>query len=149
MNATGADKNYEVIWLIRRLFRAMGNVADDYLQNTGLSAADRAVMEFLYPEKQLSVPEIASLYGVSRQHVQTTVNRLIRRGLVVAEDNPRHKRSSLIRLQRSGRTLFEEIRRKEHSIVERLFDPIAEDDVDTTRNTLENLLSALNGSKKP
>ena len=56
----------------------MGAQADDYLADTGLSAADRAVMEFLYPEEELSVPDIARRYDVSRQHVQVTVNGLVR-----------------------------------------------------------------------
>ncbi|MDH5346161.1 MAG: hypothetical protein OEW59_10390, partial [Gammaproteobacteria bacterium] len=55
---------YEVTWLIRRLFRAMAQRADNDLRAHGLSAADRAVLEFLYPDAMLSVPEIASRYQV-------------------------------------------------------------------------------------
>ena len=36
---------YEVTWLIRRLFRAMAQFADRYLRAYGLSAADRAVLD--------------------------------------------------------------------------------------------------------
>ena len=66
---------YQIVWLIRRLFRALAQKSDDSLQDLGISVADRAVMEFLQPDQKLSVPEIAERYQVSRQHVQVTVNR--------------------------------------------------------------------------
>ncbi len=47
---------YQVVWLIRRLFRALGQKSNESLKQFGISAADRAVLEFLYPEETLSVP---------------------------------------------------------------------------------------------
>ena len=86
---------YQVIWLIRRLFRALSQKSGENLEGLGISVADRAVMEFLYREEKLSVPEIAQRYKVSRQHVQVTVNSLLDGGLVVTKENARHKRSPL------------------------------------------------------
>ena len=137
------DKAYEVTWLIRRLFRAMGAQADDYLADSGLSAADRAVMEFLYPEEALSVPDIARRYDVSRQHIQVIVNGLVTRGLVRSAPNPKHKRSRLIRLSDLGRDSFEEIRRNETAVIQHLFAGIPEDALETTRATLATLLKKL------
>jgi len=137
------DSAYEVTWLIRRLFRAMAAKADDYLADTGLSAADRAVMEFLYPQQELSVPDIARRYDVSRQHVQVTVNGLVARGLVRSVPNPKHKRSPLIRMSELGRSSFEEIRRNETAVVQHLFGGIPDDALDTTRETLATLLKKL------
>ena len=97
---------YEITWLVRRLFRAMGARADEYLSSLGISAADRAVMEFLHPDQALSVPAIANRYQVSRQHVQVTVNRLLESGYVQTTANPRHKRSPLILLTQEGSELF-------------------------------------------
>ena len=143
MPQQNTDNAYEVTWLIRRLFRAMGAQADNYLADTGLSAADRAVMEFLYPEEKLSVPDIARRYDVSRQHVQVTVNGLVSKGLVRSIPNPKHKRSRLIRLSSLGRDSFEEIRRNETAIIQRLFDGISDDALDTTRATLKTLLTKM------
>ncbi len=134
------DDRYAITWLVRRLFRAMAAMADEYLADSGLSAADRAVMEFLYPDEHRPVPEIAALYDVSRQHVQVTVNRLARNGLLVAEDNPRHKRSPLYRLSDDGRAAFEDIRRSEGALLERVFRDIGRDDLEATRRTLGTLL---------
>jgi len=137
------DRAYEVTWLVRRLFRAMGARADDYLADAGISAADRAVMEFLYPEHELSVPEIARSYDVSRQHVQVTVNQLTGRGLLRSSENPNHKRSRLFRLSRLGRDSFEEIRRNESAVIENLFADISDDALAATEETLANLLKKL------
>jgi DNA-binding MarR family transcriptional regulator len=134
------DVGYEVVWLVRRLFRAMADTADQYLKDDELTAADRAVMEFLYPEQQLSVPGIAGKYRVSRQHVQVTVNQLISRGLIRALANPQHKRSPLMRLSELGRETFAEIRRNESVIIEKMFADLRGEDVDVTRQLLRSLL---------
>ena len=134
---------YQVTWLIRRLFRAMAEHADRYLRDSGLSAADRAVLEFLYREEQLTVPNIARRYQVTRQHVQTTANRLLDRGLVRAVENPRHKRSSLLQLSERGRQLFARIRRREQQLLDDLFADIEIADIATTRRTLQQLFDHL------
>lgn len=134
---------YEITWLVRRLFRSLAVLADDYLADGGISAADRAVLEFLYPEQRLSVPDIARKYEVSRQHVQVTVNNLTSRGLLHDIENPNHKRSRLLQLSDLGRQRFAEIRRKESEIVERLFSNISDDSISITRDTLQDLLNKL------
>ena len=128
---------YEITWLIRRLFRAMAQLANDYLQSHGVSAADRAVLEFLYPDAALSVPEIATRYQVSRQHIQVTVNALLEDGFLETRPNPRHKRSPLFALTHVGRELFRKIRARESELLDQLFADIPTDDIESTRRTLE------------
>lgn len=139
---TGNDA-YKVTWLIRRLFRAMAEQADGYLRVSGLTAADRAVMEFLYPDAELTVPHIARRYQVSRQHVQVTVNRLLEEGLLRTHDNPQHKRSPLLRLSELGRDTFAEIRQNEDALLDEIYADIEIADIATTRRTLESLLRNL------
>jgi DNA-binding MarR family transcriptional regulator len=139
------EQAYEITWLIRRLFRSMAAAADEYLEDSGISAADRAVMEFLYPKRKLSVPEIARQYQVSRQHIQVTVNRLVDQGLLRSVENPRHKRSRLIRLSDAGRECFKEIRRNEHELIEATFAGISDADLGATRRTLRTLHDKLSG----
>lgn len=138
-----ANENYQVVWLVRRLFRALAQKASENLGQYQLSVADRAVMEFLYPQEQLSVPEIASRYQVSRQHVQVTVNALRKKGLLESRPNPRHKRSVLMKLSEKGGELFAEILAKDKQTVERLFSAVPPEDRKTTRRSLETLLREL------
>ena len=141
MTDSSTDTGYQVVWLVRRLFRAMSETADNYLKDDDLTAADRAVMEFLYPEERLSVPSIAKKYRVSRQHDQVTANRLRSVGLVRAEENPQHKRSQLLRLSELGRETFAEIRNNEATVVQKLFSDLDRQDIDVTRRLLQTLLA--------
>lgn len=130
---------YQITWLIRRLFRSMGQAADSYLEELGVSAADRAVMEFLYPDKELSVPQIAELYSVSRQHVQTTVNALLERKVLSIKENPKHKRSPLIMLNDKGRSLFSKVIKKDKEAIKLLFNGISNSEAKKVRATLEKM----------
>ena len=134
---------YQITWLTRRLFRAMGDKADSYLKPLGITAADRAVLEFLYPDKALTVPEIANRYNVSRQHVQATVNPLLEEGLLKQRSNPAHKRSSHILLTAKGRKLFDRIRKQDQRAIEELFAGLPATAQRQTRTTLAKLLKRL------
>lgn len=138
-----ADTQYEIVWLVRRLFRAMGETANRYLEESGLTAADRAIMEFLYPDEALTVPAIASRYQVTRQHVQVTVNGLLQYGLVEARENPQHKRSPLLALSELGQETFAEIRRNETREIRKLFAKVPQDDLQATQQTLAALLQEI------
>ena len=134
---------YQITWLTRRLFRAMADKADSYLKPLGITAADRAVLEFLYPDKALTVPEIANRYNVSRQHVQATVNPLLEEGLLKQRPNPAHKRSSHILLTAKGRKLFDRIRKQDQRAIEELFAGVPATAQRQTRTTLAKLLKRL------
>ena len=135
--------SYQVIWLIRRLFRALSQKSNGNLEGLGISVADRAVMEFLYPDRMLSVPEIAEQYKVSRQHVQSTINSLSAAALVVAKENPKHKRSPLMMLNSKGRKLFETVLKKDEEVIEILFSRISQGNIQVTQQTLQSLLNEL------
>jgi DNA-binding MarR family transcriptional regulator len=142
------DNAYQIVWLTRRLFRALAQKSDDSLQDLGISAADRAVMEFLHPDEALSVPEIAERYQVSRQHVQVTVNSLSDAEVLVANVNPRHKRSPLISLTDKGKRMFRKIKSRDARIIKKLFSNVAEKDRRITQKTLQTLLSELKRGNK-
>jgi len=137
------DDSYEITWLIRRLFRAMAQNTNDRLANFEISAADRAVLEFLYPDKALAVPEIASRYQVSRQHVQITANELLEKKLIATRENPRHKRSSLLKLTSKGKNLFARIRKDDDKVLRKAFASIPRGDAVTTHKTLQTLFNNL------
>jgi DNA-binding MarR family transcriptional regulator len=142
------DNAYQIVWLTRRLFRALAQKSDDSLQDLGISVAERAVMEFLHPDEKLSVPEIAERYQVSRQHVQVTVNRLLDTGILATKVNPRHKRSPLIALTDKGKKMFRTIKARDARAIKKLFSNVPEKDRYITQKTLETLLAELNSSTR-
>ncbi len=142
-NQVKEDETYAITWLIRRLFRSMAEHSNTNLESFGISAADRAVLEFLYPGEALSVPEIAEQYDVSRQHVQVTVNRLADKGLVKTTVNPRHKKSSLITLTKTGTTLFAKVLKRDKRTIDRLFSGLPQTNITVTKRTLAALYERL------
>lgn len=131
---------YRITWLIRRLFRAMAQRANERLVARGLTAAERAVLEFLSASDGLTVPEIAARYQVSRQHIQVTVNGLVVKGLLMTRENPQHKRSSLIALTARGKKLFASILNEDLATVEEWFAEMPAARRSDLRRTLESLL---------
>jgi len=140
---------YRLIWTIRRLFRAMGNHASEYLEDLGIAASERAVMEFVFDSGKLPVPEIAAKYGVTRQHIQTSVNSLMDKGLVATEDNPRHRRSPLIALTDEGKKVFSQITRRDREAAKRLYGGVSDSELRYALTTLEKMLNNLNDGDKP
>lgn len=143
MSEKRTDDAYQITWLVRRLFRAMGQAANNYLEKLGITAAERAVMEFLVRDSRMTVPEIARAYDVSRQHIQASVNTLLDKRLVAYEDNPGHKRSPFVVLSKRGRNLFAKITRKDREFITLIFSGISKADQKTTRQTLQSLLDNL------
>lgn len=134
---------YRVTWLIRRLCRVTGHNAGANLEGPGVSAAERAVMEFMYPDARLSVPEIARRYQVSRQHVQVTVNSLTGKGLASAMENPGHKRSPLMTLTDQGRNVFDTVLERDRNAIDELFANVPREDCRQARKALEKLYNYL------
>ena len=58
------------------------------------------------------MPEIARVRPISRQHCQTIANSLKTQGFVEFIDNPKHKRSSLVRITRRGRAHFDDLTKR-------------------------------------
>jgi DNA-binding MarR family transcriptional regulator len=84
------------------------------------SAPMRAVLEELFRVGPAAVPAIARALGVTRQHVQLQVDALVDAGLAQRQDNPAHKRSSLIALTDKARALVQNIRAEERHALARL-----------------------------
>lgn len=70
------------------------------------------VLRTLVKEGPHTVPEMARTRTVSRQHCQTICNGLEAQGLVEFVDNPKHKRSKLVRVTKKGRERFEGMKKQ-------------------------------------
>lgn len=57
----------------------------------------------------LTVPQIAEMRPTSRQRMQRLADELAADGLVEFTDNPRHRRSKLVRLTRKGAARYREM----------------------------------------
>lgn len=97
----------------RLLFHALTRWGEALHEGLGLTIPMRAVLELVLLGGPATVPEMARARGVSRQHIQQQVDPLLERGLLERQDNPAHKRSSMIALTDKGRALIRSMRAKE------------------------------------
>ena len=143
MNHSPTDALYRVIWRTRRLFQTLRSVSDVVLEDSGINASQRAVLEFLHQEAPQTVPRIASKRSVSRQHIQHVVNELLELDLVEIRLNPAHKRSPFFCLTNKGKTLYSVIRKMEDKLLEDLSDQFGKKELVRTAETLQAIEESL------
>ena len=104
---------FELLHAAVRLSQRMGAVAAGIHGRGGMSTCRRGILGDLVRHGPQTAPQLARRRAVSRQHIQATVNPLLRQGMVELEDNPAHRRSKLIRVTGKGRDLIEGMFRRE------------------------------------
>lgn len=138
-------------WLIvnvRLCFHRLKAVADELHADLEITASMRGVLESLDDGGDWTVPRIARTKGVSRQHIQVTVDTLRTASLVEERSNPAHRRSPLIVATARGRAAFSEMRRREKEILERLAADLSPAGIAATRETLAALNDLLDDHLK-
>lgn len=102
---------------VRHLFhqlRAVAEIAATAVPGgDDLTPSHRGVMESLWAMGARTVPELARIRPVARQHIQVLVDDLCELGLVETRPNPAHKRSPLVALTKAGERRFAAIRAAE------------------------------------
>jgi len=98
------------------LFFRMRVAATQYLGRGEHSSGHRSIMKSLGAEGPQTVPAMAGLRSVSRQHVQKLVDGLKADGFVEAVPNPAHKRSVLIDLTRLGEDYLGQLGKREEEL---------------------------------
>jgi len=105
-----------IIALFHRLKVAGEALYSDWELSAGMRGILRS-LDFLGPH---TVPQLARMRTVSRQHIQSLVNPMIKSGFIELMDNPHHKRSPLLSLTQSGKEIVDEINRRENEFAGRL-----------------------------
>ena len=82
----------------------------------------------------LTVPQIAQMRPTSRQRMQRLADELAAEGLVEFIDNPKHRRSKLVRLTRKGDARYRELNARFLAIASTMGVALSEADI---RRTIE------------
>ena len=129
--------------LVRRNFQLLSSLWNDELEDLGVTASHRALMEHIAQTGPQSVPRIAEAKSVRRQSIQALVDGLEAAGLVRLEQNPAHRRSRLVALSKRGAGLFERIRERDKVLVSRIATHLEEGGVACAVDALDALRRAL------
>jgi len=136
-----ADLMLEVAQFFFRL-RAVG-------QRTGLitnwGAGAYGFMRSLALIGPLTVPQIAQMRPTSRQRMQRLADELATEGLVELIDNPRHRRSKLVRLTRKGDSRYRELSARFLAIASTMGAELSEADIRRTTEIVRRLSDEAKG----
>ena len=131
---------------VRLTFHSLGNYVRSAHEE--VDPSERAVLEFLATHPPTTVPDIARARGVSRQHIQTIVNRLRDHEFVEVLDNAAHRRSPLIVLSTQGAEVIERVVARERTQLSAVFVDLDVSDVRTATAILTRLRGGLDGVVK-
>ena len=124
------------------LYHVLRAVAAQFHSGIGLTAAKRGLLRSLSSGGPQTVPQMARARFVSRQHIQTVVNQLLKEQLVELIPNPSHKRSSLVRLTRRGRQVVNNMLQKETCLLAELQAELDEEELQIAVSVLQKLRSS-------
>lgn len=130
---------------LRECFQCLKAYGDEVHAALGVNASMRGVLESLDEGGPLTVPQIARLKGVSRQHIQLVVNALAKHGHAAIAANPQDARSPVVEITKTGRALYRKIVARELTILLALAEQFPPTDLAITRRTLDEIKSALEG----
>jgi DNA-binding MarR family transcriptional regulator len=131
---------------VRLLWHVAVQATERLHDGEAVTVGMRAVLEFLARNGPRSVPDIARSRLVTRQHIQSLVNGLLELRLVSLEDNPAHRRSSLVQLAPEGERTIERMKRRERRFLGGLRLRADRDELRRAVATLGAVRSALGGS---
>lgn len=103
---------------VRLLYHHLVQLVEDLHHGSGISAPQRAVLEYLHRHGPTTVPAMARARGVTRQHIQVLMNELQQIALAQPQDNPAHRRSPVFALTAAGRDAMSDILAREHEYLE-------------------------------
>jgi len=135
----------ELLDQARLLWHVMVQAAERLHEGEPVTLGMRAVLEFLARNGPTAVPGIARSRQVTRQHIQALVSDLIELRLVSLDENPAHRRSSLVRLTPQGQKVIERMKRRERQFFDGLELEARSDDLRRAAATLSAVREALGG----
>jgi DNA-binding MarR family transcriptional regulator len=121
-------------------FRRLG---DGLAGETGQTQARWQLLSVV-SEGDWTVSDAARRLGVSRQAVQRIADAIVADGLAVYEDNPAHRRASLVRLTPAGRDALETITERSAGWRAGVAGRLSSGELDALHATLRKLVSAVN-----
>ena len=141
MNQKQLKSFYPLTLCVRRLFHKLGYGVAALHQNSSVSVGMRAVLESVIDGGPQTVPHMAKIRPVTRQHIQTLVNELLDGNYVEYIDNPAHKRSKLVAPTKRGMRVFEKMRSLESEAFKRAKIEVSPEELEAARKVLSALIT--------
>ena len=110
-------------------YQAFTAKADEMLARRGLSRVHQRIVFFIAHYPGVSVKELLTLLGVSKQALNTPLRQLIEMDLVRSVAPETDKRKRLLELSEEGRRFEQSLRREQVKLLQRAFSEAGEEAV--------------------
>lgn len=110
-------------------YRAFTAKPDEMLERRGLSRVHHRILFFIARNPGLSVSELLSALGVTKQALNVPLRQLLERDLLRSEACDNDKRRRLLELTAEGGKLEKALRQEQGRLLQRAFDEAGEDAV--------------------
>ena len=97
----------------------------------------------------LTVPQIAEMRPTSRQRMQRLADELAADGLVEFADNPKHRRSKLVRLTRKGEVRYRQMKAQFLAMASTMGAALSEEDVRRATDVVRQLSGNVKARLEP
>lgn len=111
-------------------YQAFTAKPDEMLARRGLSRVHHRILFFIASYPDLSVKELLSYLGVSKQALNTPLRQLIEMHLVESLTAADDKRKRMLRFTAEGAKLEQALRKEQVRLLQRAFDDVGEQAVD-------------------
>jgi DNA-binding MarR family transcriptional regulator len=139
-NASGKGEAIAGLMLdVAQLFFRLRAVGERMGFITGWGAGAFGFLRSLALLGPLTVPQIAEMRPTSRQRMQRLADELAADGLVEFIDNPRHRRSKLVRLTPKGEAHYRELSARLVALASTLGSDLSEADIRRTVDIVRQL----------
>jgi DNA-binding MarR family transcriptional regulator len=128
---------------VRLLWHTLVVTGERVHENEQMTLGMRGVLEFLVRRGPATVPQIAHSRRVTRQHIQSLVNSLLKLDLVQLEKNPAHQRSFLLLLTSKGDALIRRVKGRERRFLASMHSRIKRADLERATAILATVREAL------
>lgn len=125
-----------------RLNGALNTAGDRLVGDLGLTSARWQVLGSMR-QGPVTVPEIARRMGLTRQNVQRIADCLVVDGFAATSVNPAHRRAKLYSLTPRGKTVMEEVMRRQAEWANRIAEGIDSDRITEAVSVMAMLLKRL------
>ncbi len=138
------------VWELRRAFRELSLAADRGLAPLGITAGDRAVLEFLArADGPASLSQLARRHAVSRQHIHQALRRLPNPAWIETSSDPRDGRVITVWLTPAGRAFWKRVEERDDEIFRDLAEALDQEELQRATDMLRKLRAILAESTEP
>jgi len=137
---------------INRILELMGQMMQSHQVNKHniqpwlhleLTKEQLRVIFLLSFKGKASPGEVAEAFGVPKANVTSVIDRLVGKGLVSRQENPKDRRSYILSLTEEGRSQVEKLREMGIAKFKRTLDRMDEERLESLHRGLEALIAAL------